>query len=68
MIKDPEVLEKVIEMAQKVAEPYKFCCKLLSVLLIISLLANVYLYTHGSEILFEADDNIESDINQTNNN
>lgn len=67
MSKGDEQLEKLISMAHKIADPYRFCCVLLSVLLVISILGNIYLYTKGSTVILDADDNIESDINQTNN-
>lgn len=67
-------LEKLIAMAHEIADPYiqvteswKKCCKLLSILLVISLLSNVYLYVKGHTIIFGADYNVESDIEQTNN-
>lgn len=60
-------LEELIKLAHKVAAPYKFCVWLLSILLAISLAGNIYLATRSFNITFEADENIESDINQTNN-
>lgn len=64
-------LEKIIDLAHKVAdEPiraYKFCVRLLSVLLLISMGVNVYLISRNVNISFDADYNVESDINQVNN-
>lgn len=66
-------LEKIIEVSHKIADPYvksaeawKFCCKVLSVLLILSVGANVYLATRDVEVIFNADDDIESNISQMN--
>lgn len=59
-------LEKLITLAHKVAAPYKFCVWLLAVLLLISVLGNVYLATRTFNISFDADYNTESDIDQIN--
>ena len=55
-------LEKTIEVAHKIADPYiksaeawKFTCKILAFLLILSVGANIYLATKGVEILVEQD-------------
>lgn len=55
-------LEKTIEVAHKIADPYiksaeawKFCCKVLAFLLVLSVGANIYLATKGVEILVEQD-------------
>lgn len=55
-------LEKIIEVSHKIADPYvksaeawKFCCKVLAFLLILSVGANIYLATKGVEILVEQD-------------
>jgi hypothetical protein len=55
-------LEKIIEVSHKIADPYvksaeawKFCCKVLAFLLILSIGANIYLATKGVEILVEQD-------------
>lgn len=71
-VKGDETLEKIIDLAHKVAdEPiraYKFCVKLLSILLLVSMCANVWLLIKGGpKITFGADYNVESDIDQTNN-
>lgn len=64
-------LEKTIEIAHKIADPYiksaeawKFCCKVLAVLLVLSVGANIYLATRDVEITFDANDNIESNVYQ----
>ena len=66
-------LEKIIEVSHKIADPYvksaeawKFCCKVLAFLLVLSVGANIYLATIENEIILEADYNTESFINQTN--
>lgn len=55
-------LEKIIEVSHKIADPYvksaeawKFCCKVLAVLLVLSVGANIYLATKGVEVLVEQD-------------
>ena len=66
-------LEKIIEVSHKIADPYvksaeawKFCCKVLAFLLVLSVGANIYLATIENEIILEADYNTESFINKTN--
>lgn len=62
-------LEKLIELAHKVAAPYKFCVWVLSILLLISMGINVYIFMFGGvDLDIYADRNFESEINQTNNN
>lgn len=64
-------LEKIIEVSHKIADPYiksaeawKFCCKVLAGLLILSVGANIYLATRDVEVTFDANDNIESNVYQ----
>lgn len=64
-------LEKIIEVSHKIADPYvksaeawKFCCKVLATLLVLSVGANIYLATRDVEITFDANDNIESNVYQ----
>lgn len=64
-------LEKIIEVSHKIADPYvksaeawKFCCKVLALLLVLSIGANIYLATRDVEITFDANDNIESNVYQ----
>jgi hypothetical protein len=66
-------LEKIIEVSHKIADPYvksaeawKFCCKVLAVLLVLSVGANIYLATIENEIILEADYNTGRFINQNN--
>lgn len=64
-------LEKIIEVSHKIADPYvksaeawKFCCKVLAMLLVLSVLANVYLATKKSEVIIDNETEfIESDNN-----
>ena len=62
-------LEKIIEVSHKIADPYiksaeawKFCCKILAGLLILSIGANVYLATRDVEVILEQE-NTYSDYN-----
>ena len=64
-------LEKIIEVSHKIADPYvksaeawKFTCKILAFLLVLSVSANVYLATREVEITFDANDNVESSVYQ----
>ena len=64
-------LEKIIEVSHKIADPYvksaeawKFCCKVLALLLVLSVGANIYLATRDVEITFDANDNIETNVYQ----
>ena len=62
-------LEKTIEVAHKIADPYiksaeawKFTCKILAFLLILSASANIYLATRDVEVILEQE-NTYSDYN-----
>ena len=59
-------LEKIIELAKILAKPYKITTYILAVLLILSLLGNIYLATQEIEVSFDANNNIDTNINQTN--
>ena len=59
-------LEKIIELAKILAKPYKITTYILAVLLILSLLGNIYLTTQEIEVSFDANNNIDTNINQTN--
>ena len=59
-------LEKIIELAKILAKPYKITTYILAVLLVLSLCGNIYLMTQSVEVTFDANDNIESNINQSN--
>ena len=61
-------LDELIKLAKIVAKPWCICTWILTVLLVISLGVNGYLIAKGGPtITFGADDNFESDIDQTNN-
>ena len=62
-------LEKIIEVSHKIADPYvksaeawKFCCKVLALLLVLSVGANIYLATRDVEVILEQE-NTYSDYN-----
>lgn len=63
-------LEKTIEIAHRIADPYvksaeawKFTCKILAFLLMLSVGANVYMATKGVEIIVEQENSF-SDHNK----
>ena len=58
-------LEKIIDLAKMLSKPWQIATYSLSVLLVISLLGNIYLATQEVEVILEADNNIDSDIVQT---
>lgn len=58
-------LEKIIELAKEIARPYKITMYILAVLLIASVIGNIYLATKEIEVNIEADQNSESVITQT---
>lgn len=67
LIMGDENLEKLISLAHKVANPYKFCVYVLSVLLLASMAINVYLFTNNSvDLDLYAESNSDSTINQSN--
>lgn len=55
-------LEKIIELAKILAKPYKITSYILGVLLVISLLGNVYLATQEVNVIVEQT-NTDSDNN-----
>ena len=59
-------LENLITLAKLVARPWVIATYVLAGLLALSVAGNVYLATHGTEITIDADNNIESNINQSN--
>lgn len=59
-------LEELIKLSKIVARPWFIATIILSILLTISICGNIYLATHGVSVTFDADNNIESSINQTN--
>lgn len=52
------------KILDKMIQPYRFSIKLLSILLIISIIGNIYLTTRQVNITFTANKNTESNINQ----
>lgn len=53
--------DKILE---KMIQPYRFSVKLLSILLLISVIGNIYLTTRQVNIVFTANENTESTIKQ----
>ena len=51
-------LEKIIELAKEIARPYKITTYVLGILLLVSILANVYLLSQP------ANENEQSSVNQ----
>lgn len=56
-----DIEDKILE---KMIQPYHFSIKLLSILLLISVIGNVYLTTKQVNIVFTANENTESTIEQ----
>lgn len=52
------------KLLDKMIQPYRFSVKLLSILLLISLIGNIYLTTKQINIVFTANKNTESTIKQ----
>lgn len=52
------------KLLEKMIQPYRFSVKLLSILLLISLIGNIYLTTKQVNIVFTANKNTESTIKQ----
>lgn len=57
-------LNKVIELGKQFAEPWKKATKVLSILLIISVIALVFVSCKTKHVKFNADFNSESEISQ----
>lgn len=58
-------LEKIIELAKILAKPYKMTTYILAVLLVISILGNIYLATQNVDIVLDQD-NQDSNFNVNN--
>lgn len=56
-----DIEDKILE---KMIQPYRFSIKLLSILLLISVIGNIYLTTKQVNIVFTANENTESTIEQ----
>ena len=52
------------KLLDKMIQPYRFSVKLLSILLLISLIGNIYLTSKQVNIIFTANKNTESTIEQ----
>ena len=57
-------LEKLIELAKIIAKPYKITTIILAVLLLISILANVYLLSQPAVIELTANENNQTMVSQ----
>jgi hypothetical protein len=67
LIMGDENLEKLISLANRIAKPYKFCVYVLSILLLLSMGINLYLFTNNSvDLDLYAESNSDSTINQSN--
>ena len=63
----PNELEKLITLAKVVARPWVIATYVLAGLLALSVVGNIYLATHGSEISIESDADFISSDNNVNN-
>ena len=59
-------LDKIIELAKELAKPYKVTTWILGVLLLVSILANVYLLSQPVMVDINANQNSASLVNQNN--
>lgn len=57
-------IDKEDKLIDKMIKPYLFCIKILSILLLLSIICNIYLSTKTVNIKLVANKNIESNINQ----
>lgn len=57
-------LEKIIEIAKIIAKPYKVTTIIFAVLLLVSILANVYLLSQPAVIELSANENNQSMVSQ----
>ena len=64
MVKVLTDLDKEDKILDKMIQPYMICIKILSILLILSILGNVYLSTKNVNITLTANKNTESNIKQ----
>lgn len=58
-------LDKIIELGKQFAEPWKKATKILSILLVVSVIALVFIVCRGNSIHLQADYNEHSEISQT---
>lgn len=59
-------LEKIIELAKTLARPYQITSYILAILLILSVIGNIYLATQSVDVIVEQT-NSDSDFNVNNN-
>lgn len=59
-------LEQLIKLSKTVAKPYIIAVGVLACLLFISVCGNIYMATQGTEVSFQADNNVETLISQEN--
>jgi hypothetical protein len=59
-------LDKIIELAKELSKPYKVTTWILGVLLLVSILANVYLLSQPVMVDINANQNSASLVNQNN--
>jgi hypothetical protein len=59
-------LDKIIELAGIIAKPYRVTSIILALLLVISLIGNIYLATQTYEITVDQDNVYSSESNNTN--
>lgn len=59
-------LEQLIKLSKTVAKPYIIAVGILSALLLISVCGNIYMATQGVDVSFQADNNVETFVNQEN--
>lgn len=57
-------IDKEDKLIDKMIKPYLFCIKILSILLLLSIICNIYLSTKTVNIKLVANKNTESNINQ----
>ena len=57
-------IDKEDKLVDKMIKPYLFCIKILSILLLLSIICNIYLSTKTVNIKLVANKNTESNINQ----
>lgn len=59
-------LEKIINLSKIIAKPWVIATYVLSFLLLVSVVSNVYIFLKGTEVVFTANENMESTITQNN--
>lgn len=59
-------LEQLIKLSKAVAKPYVIAVGILSVLLFLAVCGNIYQAVQGVDVSFQADNNVETFVNQEN--